>query len=51
MQKSLGLGLNIAYNSVLDLMQGNLSCLASSSGAKFLIKIPIDIKQTSDELA
>lgn len=48
MQKSLGLGLNIAYNSVLHLMQGKLSCQSSISGARFVIEIPISIEQSSD---
>lgn len=51
MHKSLGLGLNIAYNSVLHLMQGKLSCQPSSSGAKFVIEIPITIEPTSDNQA
>ena len=45
MQTSLGLGLNIAYNSVIHLMQGKLSCHASEKGAKFLLEIPITVKE------
>ncbi|WP_284242942.1 tetratricopeptide repeat protein [Thalassotalea insulae] len=45
MQQSLGLGLNIAYNSVLHLMQGKLSCQASEQGAKFVIEIPKAIER------
>jgi signal transduction histidine kinase len=50
MQKSLGLGLNIAYNSVMHLMQGKLSCRASSSGAKFVIEIPVRLAQTTADV-
>ncbi len=45
MQQSLGLGLNIAYNSVLHLMQGKLSCQESAQGAKFVIEIPKQIER------
>lgn len=48
MQKSLGLGLNIAYNSVIHLMQGKLSCQASSSGARFVIEMPIVLNKLPD---
>jgi signal transduction histidine kinase len=48
MQKSLGLGLNIAYNSVLHLMQGKLHCPPSTSGACFIIEIPITIDNNID---
>lgn len=48
MQKSLGLGLNIAYNSVLHLMQGKLHCLPSTSGACFIIEIPKVIDNSSN---
>lgn len=48
MQKSLGLGLNIAYNSVIHLMQGKLSCQASSSGARFVIEMPITLNKLPD---
>ena len=41
MQKSLGLGLNIAYNSVMHLMNGKLSCIDSEVGAKFVLQLPI----------
>lgn len=47
MQKSLGLGLNIAYNAVLHLMQGKLSCEHSIVGAKFIISLPIIIEHES----
>ncbi|NQZ81935.1 MAG: tetratricopeptide repeat-containing sensor histidine kinase [Colwellia sp.] len=43
MQESLGLGLNVAYNSVLHLMQGKFSCEPSSAGAKFIINLPLKI--------
>lgn len=51
MQKSLGLGLNIAYNSVLHLMQGKLHCPPSESGACFIIEIPKTIDNISEEPA
>ena len=44
MQKSLGLGLNVAYNSVLHLMQGKFSCEPSTVGAKFIISLPLKIE-------
>lgn len=44
MQKSMGLGLNIAYNSVLNLMKGNISCIESEEGAKFMLQLPLTIK-------
>ena len=44
MQKSLGLGLNVAYNAVQHLMQGKLSCEHSAVGAKFIISLPIIIE-------
>ncbi len=44
MQGSMGLGLNIAYNSVVHLMQGKLSCVESANGAKFNIELPLTIK-------
>jgi signal transduction histidine kinase len=44
MQQSLGLGLNVAYNSVLHLMQGKFSCEASTTGAKFIISLPLKIE-------
>ncbi len=40
MQQSMGLGLNIAYNSVHHLMQGKLCCEPSSRGAKFTLQLP-----------
>lgn len=51
MQKSLGLGLNIAYNSVLHLMQGKLHCPPSTAGACFIIEIPKTIDNISEEPA
>jgi signal transduction histidine kinase len=48
MQKNLGLGLNIAYNAVLHLMQGKLSCEHSPVGAKFIISLPTIIKHNSN---
>jgi len=44
MQKSMGLGLNIAYNSVHHLMQGALYCEPSSKGAKFILQLPLTFK-------
>jgi signal transduction histidine kinase len=49
MQKSLGLGLNIAYNAVFQLMQGKLSCEHSTTGAKFIISLPIIIVNDLNE--
>jgi signal transduction histidine kinase len=43
-QKSMGLGLNIAYNSVHHLMQGALYCEPSSKGAKFILQLPLTFK-------
>lgn len=43
MQSGLGLGLNIAYNSVMHLMKGRLICLPSTKGAKFIIELPYNI--------
>ena len=40
----MGLGLNIAYNSVLNLMKGNISCIESEEGAKFMLQLPLTIK-------
>jgi len=48
MQESLGLGLNVAYNSVIHLMQGKFRCEASEKGARFIISLPAIIK---DELS
>jgi len=45
MQSSLGLGLNVAYNSVLHLMKGKLTCHASTSGARFVIELPLFISK------
>jgi signal transduction histidine kinase len=44
MQKSMGLGLNIAYNSVHHLMQGALCCEPSKTGAKFILQLPLTFK-------
>jgi signal transduction histidine kinase/Tfp pilus assembly protein PilF len=44
MQESLGLGLNVAYNSVIHLMQGKIRCEPSIEGAKFVITLPIKIQ-------
>ena len=44
MQGSMGLGLNIAYNSVVHLMQGKLTCVQSAHGAKFIIELPVTIQ-------
>jgi signal transduction histidine kinase len=44
MQGSMGLGLNIAYNSVVHLMQGKLTCVQSANGAKFIIELPVTIE-------
>ncbi len=44
MQKSTGLGLNIAYNSVHHLMQGALCCEPSKTGAKFILQLPLTFK-------
>jgi signal transduction histidine kinase len=43
-QKSMGLGLNIAYNSVHHLMQGALYCEPYSKGAKFILQLPLTFK-------
>lgn len=43
MQTRLGLGLNIAYNSVMQLMQGTLTCCASDTGAMFVIELPKEV--------
>lgn len=40
MQKRLGLGLNIAHNSVIHLMKGKLSCHSHKTGAMFTIELP-----------
>ncbi len=40
MQESLGLGMNIVYNSVVELMQGNIRCQMSARGANFFISLP-----------
>ena len=37
---SLGLGLNIIYNSVVHLMDGQVECVSKSEGAYFIIVIP-----------
>jgi signal transduction histidine kinase len=44
MQGSMGLGLNVAYNSVVHLMQGKLTCVQSAHGAKFIIELPFTIE-------
>ena len=44
MQGSMGLGLNVAYNSIVHLMQGKLSCVQSAHGAKFIIELPFTIE-------
>jgi signal transduction histidine kinase len=50
-QKSMGLGLNIAYNSVHHLMQGDLCCKPSSKGATFILQLPVTFKaQANNQL-
>jgi len=48
MQSNLGLGLNIAYNSVIHLMKGSLTCLQSNSGANFIIELPNKLPENID---
>jgi len=48
MQSNLGLGLNIAYNSIIHLMKGSLVCLQSNSGANFIIKLPNKLPENID---
>ncbi|WP_286232684.1 tetratricopeptide repeat-containing sensor histidine kinase [Thalassotalea sediminis] len=43
MSNSLGLGLNIAYSSVTQLLQGKLTCEPSDDGAKFVLRLPLSI--------
>ena len=43
---SLGLGLNVIYNSVVHLMGGHIKCLEDSKGAHFEITIPVKVKNT-----
>ncbi|NOU52253.1 tetratricopeptide repeat protein [Pseudoalteromonas sp. JBTF-M23] len=40
---SLGLGLNIIYNSVVHIMCGQIDCIEDSEGAHFVIRIPKEI--------
>ena len=47
MQTRLGLGLNIAHNSVIHLMQGKLTCHSSSDGAMFIIELPKKLAEKS----
>ncbi|WP_239425564.1 tetratricopeptide repeat-containing sensor histidine kinase [Pseudoalteromonas sp. Of7M-16] len=39
-QGKLGLGLNIAYNSVVQILKGEISYEHQSSGAKFIVRFP-----------
>lgn len=43
---SLGLGLNIIYNSVVHIMHGQVECIDETDGAHFSICIPTDITAT-----
>ncbi|WP_440056591.1 tetratricopeptide repeat-containing sensor histidine kinase (plasmid) [Pseudoalteromonas sp. T1lg65] len=46
---SLGLGLNIIYNSVVHIMQGQVECVEDSKGAHFVISLPrVIAKHTID---
>ena len=44
---SLGLGLNIIYNSVVHIMKGDVECTDDSEGAHFVISIPVNVQRTS----
>lgn len=44
---SLGLGLNIIYNSVVHIMRGHVTCIEDSNGAYFVVNIPIDVQTAS----
>ncbi|MDO6427320.1 tetratricopeptide repeat-containing sensor histidine kinase [Thalassotalea sp. 1_MG-2023] len=44
MSSCLGLGLNIAHNSVTQLLNGKLLCEPCEQGAKFIIHLPLSIK-------
>lgn len=41
---SLGLGLNIIYNSVVHIMHGHVTCIEDSNGAHFVVNIPVDVQ-------
>lgn len=41
---SLGLGLNVIYNSVVHLMHGQVECVEDAEGAHFVIKIPQKVR-------
>ncbi|KZN61249.1 tetratricopeptide repeat-containing sensor histidine kinase [Pseudoalteromonas luteoviolacea] len=43
-QGNLGLGLNIAYNSVVHVLKGEISYEHQPSGAKFIVRIPKSIE-------
>ncbi|KZN57964.1 sensor histidine kinase [Pseudoalteromonas luteoviolacea] len=43
-QGNLGLGLNIAYNSVVHVLKGEISYEHQPTGAKFIVRIPKNIE-------
>ncbi|GGD66166.1 tetratricopeptide repeat protein [Lacimicrobium alkaliphilum] len=43
-QGKLGLGLNIIYNAVVHVLKGELSCEDASSGACFVIRLPVQLQ-------
>ncbi|CAH9053327.1 Adaptive-response sensory-kinase SasA [Pseudoalteromonas holothuriae] len=45
---SLGLGLNVIYNSVVHIMNGQVECIEDSQGAHFVIRIPKGIDNNVD---
>ncbi|WP_100642619.1 YfiR/HmsC family protein [Alteromonas facilis] len=46
---SIGLGLHICYNLISHKMGGSIQCLASDSGASFLIKVPLVISSSNQQ--
>ena len=44
-QGSMGLGLNIVYNSIVHVLQGEITFVEISDGARFVIRLPINLKR------
>lgn len=44
-QGKLGLGLNIVYNSVVHVLKGDITCQEASTGACFVIRLPLTLTQ------
>lgn len=42
---SLGLGLNVIYNSVVHLMNGHVECVVDAEGAHFVLFLPSDVQR------